>query len=86
MRALVRAYAGEPLERVVTKIAARVIYAANRESAAGDAQLSGVGFPPEDVFEFEEVIYRRLCAQWAATGRTDPALWGEARPYREAVE
>jgi hypothetical protein len=79
-KALVRAYGGEPLCRVVVGETERVVYIANPDKLpaveAGDS--SPVGFPHEDVFEFDAALYERLRDQWDQERHTDDALWKEA--------
>jgi hypothetical protein len=69
---------------LVIECGERVIYLANPDKvAAVQAGYSfPVGFPTEDVFDFDPELYDRLRSQWDRDGRTDPQLWNEATPFR----
>ncbi len=79
---LARAYRSEPLRRIAIETGEQVVYLANpeylREIEAGESDP--VGYPKEDVFEFDADLYRQLLDQWEREGRTDDALWRAARP------
>lgn len=82
---LARAYRDEPLRRIAIETGELVVYLANpeylKEVEAGESDP--VGYPREDVFEFDADLYRRLREQWEHEGRTDDILWRSARPYTE---
>ena len=81
---LARAYRGEPLRRVVVEHTDRAASLVNPDALAAFAagEIGPAGFPIEDVFEFDDDLYRRLRAQWEAHGRTDDALWRSAQHYK----
>ncbi len=78
--ALVRAYKGEPLKRVVIECGKRVVYVANpnRMVEIASGQSYPVGFPYEDVFKFDSDLYARLSGEWESSGQTGPSLWRQA--------
>ncbi len=84
---IVRAFEGEPLQRVVVSIGERLVYVASPELipsvTAGNSEP--VGFPKEDVFEFEREVFDTLRAAWAMGHRQpgSPELWGRLRRYKE---
>ena len=81
--ALVRAFRGEPLCRTVIECGERVIYLSHPDKvAAVQAGYSfPIGFPSEDVFNFELQLYERLRSQWDHYGKIDQSLWNEATPF-----
>lgn len=82
---MARAYRGEPWHCFAVRRTERAAFLAGPNSLeaieAGDCEP--VGFPIEDVFEFDASLYERLHAQWEREGQTDDALWRSARPYTE---
>ena len=82
-KVIARAHGGEPLERVAMKTGRRVVYLANptRIEAVMAGQSNPVGFPTEDVFEFDEDVFAVLADQWARQRATDPATWQRLTPY-----
>jgi hypothetical protein len=82
---LARAYRSEPLRRIAIEAGDRVVYLANpeylMEVEAGESDP--VGYPREDVFEFDADLYMQLREQWEREGRTDDTLWRSARLYSE---
>lgn len=81
---LARAVHGEPVCRVVMAWSKKLIYLANpaRLDAIRTGATNPIGFPREDVFAYDETLYRRLRKQWETTGATDPALWAIAILYQ----
>ena len=86
-KVIARADRGEPLERIAIEWGTRVVYLAN--PARIDAVLAGesnpIGFPQEDVFEFDEVVFADLSDQWARKRATEPATWQRLRSYSAAL-
>lgn len=80
---IARAYGGEPIKRVAMGVGPRVVYLANpdRVAAVESGTSAPVGFPEEDVFQFEENIYRRLTAQWAAHPNLMREAWSALEPF-----
>jgi hypothetical protein len=80
---LARAFRGEPLRRFLMDMTEWAAFVVNPDYLdaveAGDS--GAVGFPAEDVFEFDADLYNRLRKQWEAERKTDDALWQAARPY-----
>jgi hypothetical protein len=77
---LARASRGEPLTRIAVGSGKKLIYLVNptRLDALEAGNTSPVGFPREDVFQFDEDLARRLGDQWKRKGRTTDLLWQEA--------
>lgn len=80
---MARAFRGEPLCRVAVDHGNGLIYIANpaRLDSVRKGESFPVGFPKEDVFTYDEQIFRRLRDQWEERGTTDPELWQKALPY-----
>jgi hypothetical protein len=85
MRQVVLAMAsgGEPLRRMLIDVGERVFYLANPEriAAVEAGRSEPVGFPQEDVFEFDEEVFAALAEQWARQRATDPATWTKLKRY-----
>jgi hypothetical protein len=82
-KVIARADRGEPLERIAMETGTEVVYLAN--PARIDAVMAGdsrpIGFPIEDVFEFDEGMFATLAEQWARQRATDPAIWRKLKRY-----
>ena len=80
---MARAWRGEPWRCLLVEMTARTAYLVGEESeaalSAGDCEA--IGFPAEDIFEFDPDLYRRLAEQWASQRRADDRLWNLAEPY-----
>jgi hypothetical protein len=83
---LARASGGKPLERMLMGIGERVFYLANPEriAAVEAGETDPVGYPQEDVFEFDEAVFADLSDQWARKRATEPATWQRLRSYSAA--
>jgi hypothetical protein len=87
---LVRAWGGEPVKLVAITRGDGMVYAANPASldrvVAGDSWP--VGFPEEDVFQFDEEAYRTLLAKWRRARLLDRGQWHAtgARRYSRSEE
>lgn len=81
---LARASQGEPIKRMLIEVGERVLYLANpaRIAAVEAGESDPVGYPPEDVFEFDEAVYAALVEQWARQRVTSPATWRQLKRYR----
>jgi hypothetical protein len=79
-RVLVRAIGGLPVELVAVEVKGGLVYVAHPGSLARvRAGISWpVGFPAEDVFEFDEGAHAALSDQWAVNRRLDRDDW---RPF-----
>jgi hypothetical protein len=83
MRAIARAYGDQPLDRVVVDRSAKLTYVAAEPAASADP-LSGVGFPRDCVFKFDEALFRALCKAWLEGDRARlAALWEDAEPIAD---
>jgi hypothetical protein len=79
---LAMASGGKPIKRIMMGIGERVFYLANPDliTAVEAGESDPVGFPQEDVFEFDEE-FAALADQWARQRATDPATWRKLRRY-----
>jgi hypothetical protein len=61
----------------------RVFYLANpaRIDAVKAGETDPVGFPQEDVFEFDERVFATRTDQWERQRATGPATWRKLRRY-----
>jgi hypothetical protein len=68
---------------MLMSIGDRVFYLANPEriAAVEAGETEPVGFPQEDVFEFDEGVFAALADQWARQRATDPAIWAQLKRY-----
>ena len=85
-RVIERASLGEPKQRMLIDTGERVFYLADptRIAAVEAGDSDPVGYPREDVFKFDKKVLDILVEQWARQRATDPATWGELKPYRAA--
>ena len=89
MRAIARAYGDRPLDRLVTGETEKMAYILNASSvdANGILPFSGVGFPRDAVYKFDEALFSALVAAWSRGDRQAlESLWGtaEARQKEDA--
>lgn len=83
MRVIARAYRDRPLDRAVVSESKNLAYIADlsAQDANGHAEATGVGFPKDCVFEFDEPLFESLSAAWKAADRNLlEGLWSHARP------
>ena len=83
---IVRAFKDEPLARRVWGVGERVIYITDDEGlrrlSSGRSTPPPIGFPKEDVFKFDERLYRRLASAIKRRDRLNlKGIWSEAKPY-----
>ena len=80
---IVRDADGSPLKRVALEGENGLIYLATPELlvAVWEGKSDPVGFPCEDVFQFDEGTYAALIDQWARQRATEPALWRSLKRY-----
>jgi hypothetical protein len=80
---LARASGGKPHKRIIVDIGERVFYLANpdRIVAVEAGESDPIGFPREDVFEFDDEAFAALVEQWERQRATDPATWKGLTPY-----
>jgi len=97
---MARAYRGEPWRALLVEKTDKVAYLISphtlSEFEAGECQP--VGFPIEDVFEFDAGLYHRLREQWereeqmeveisdVLLNRHPHTLWRSARRYSEVSD
>lgn len=79
---IVRDYRGRPARLVVVSRAPDRVYVTGQDTidAVARGELSAVGFPFKDVFQFDEEAYRRLAAEWDSEGCVEPCRWDDLRP------
>jgi hypothetical protein len=85
---LVRAYEWKPLERKVWSIGKTTIMLSNpvlfESIEAGKAWP--MGFPIEDVFQFDEGLYKQLIKAYErGAGEKLIKLWAKGTPYLESL-
>ena len=80
---LARACRGEPWRCLLIDSTERGGFLIGPESLSAfqTGECQPVGFPIEDVFEFDGSLYDRLLEQWNRERRTDDELWRSARRY-----
>lgn len=77
---MARAYRGEPWRALLVSATEKAAYLVSPESlpAFEAGECTPVGFPAEDVFEFNDALFDRLRQQWESSARTDDAMWQSA--------
>ena len=82
---IVRAYGGEAARRILLTATADAAFVCREENydaiIAGSRPAPMIGFPREDVFEFDEGVFATLAEQWARQRATDPAIWRKLKRY-----
>jgi hypothetical protein len=78
---------GKPIKRILMGIGERVFYLANPDRIASvqAGETDPVGFPQEDVFDFDEAVFADLSEQWARKRATEPATWHRLKSYSAAL-
>ena len=86
-RVMARAYRGEPWLALLVSATDKAAYLISPESlrAFEAGECAPVGFPAEDVFEFNEHLFHQLRQEWERTGRTDEAMWRSAKFQEPAL-
>jgi hypothetical protein len=84
---IVRAFRGRPLRRVTHEIQNGRAYVSSERAIrlAETGEMPAVGFPLEDTFVFDAVVFDRLSAAWDLNQRTDPADWKALTPLAAAI-
>jgi hypothetical protein len=82
--ALVRAYDGEPLKRVVIGAGPDVFYVANPSylDAIKHGRSQPIGFRRVDCFAWDETAYETLCEAYTTAGKTEAEAWISLPPFR----
>lgn len=81
--ALVRAYDGEPLQRLIVAAKQDVLYVLNPrliEEYKNDLTRP-IGFRRLDCFAWNDQAFQDLSVAYKATGRTDEQVWIELPPF-----
>jgi hypothetical protein len=80
--AIVRDFEGKPLARVVVNIGDRLVYVANPDllERVQAGKSSAVGFPPEDVYVYDDITFSKMSSEWEATGRA--SQWNALKIFR----
>jgi hypothetical protein len=81
---IARSFTGEPLRRVALHTRKGLVFIAS-EAALGrveSGEMPSIGFPIEDVFEFDDDRFDGLRRRWQERGRVEPDDWTGLRPYR----
>lgn len=81
--ALVRAYDGEPLRRVVVAAGRDVLYVANPRylDQVKTGRSKPVGFRRVDCFAWDEKAFETLSEAYATAGQTVTEAWIELLPF-----
>ncbi|GJE48237.1 nucleoside-diphosphate-sugar epimerase [Methylobacterium sp. PvP062] len=81
--ALVRAYDGEPLKRVILATGPDVLYVANPRflDAIRTGRSQPIGFRPVDCYAWDEIAFERLSEAYAASGQTETDAWIALPPF-----
>jgi len=83
---LARAFEGKPLRRIVWEEKGEIVMIFHPdyyERALRGEDARPIGFPAEDVFEFDEALFKSLLAAVQRGGHDSlEGLWKQARPYR----
>lgn len=81
--ALVRAYDGEPLKRVIVATGTDVFYVANPKSldAIRTGRSQPIGFRRIDCYAWDEVAFEKLSEAYAASGQTETDAWLALPPF-----
>jgi hypothetical protein len=85
-KVLVKAYGDRPLERAVWEVGNGKVYISRPEliELCERREAWPIGFPKEDVFLFDDSLYRRLeSAARRKDKRQLAGIWSEAKPYLE---
>lgn len=81
--AMARAFRGEPWRCMVVDTTERAAFLTDPEHAQAvqTGEIRPVGFPIEDVYEFDSGLFSQLSRQWEQDRRTDDQLWRSAVPF-----
>lgn len=85
--ALVRAYDGEPLERIIVGMGPDVLYVANPRflDDVKRGRSKPVGFRRIDCFAWNQAAFEALSEAYATSGQTLPEAWIKLPPFGGAV-
>lgn len=84
-KVIVRAFDGEPLVRLIWEVSQKAVYICSEEGyqrlLAGEPWLP-IGFPKNDVFQYDPVVAERLKQNW----HDDPSTWEDVPLWEEGVQ
>jgi hypothetical protein len=82
MHVIARAYADKPLDRIVVERSPKLAYIASSAAlSADDSDRTGVGFPVNNVYKFDESLFRLLVSAWESGDHKQLLdLWSRAEP------
>jgi hypothetical protein len=82
---MVRALGLQPLERIVWEVVGDKVFICNPQSleACKRREAFALGFPREDVFVFDERLFRRLNGAYNRKDKHLRGIWTEAKSYLE---
>lgn len=85
---IIKAFGGEPLQRVVIDAYETRVLVAHPDSLAriASGESSPLGLPRSDVFAFDGDLFQRLCDEWKASGETNPTTWRALRPWEGRID
>ncbi len=74
---IVRAFAGEPLKRVVVEANEKRAAVALPETLdrIASGEMIAISLPRSDLYQFEPIAFERLRAEWEREGSTNPQSW-----------
>jgi hypothetical protein len=80
---IVRAFGGEPLKRVAYKKGQRLIYVSRQDlyEKILDGEKMPIGFPTDDVFEFDPMLFKGLRYAFIHKTRDLTGLWAKCKRY-----
>jgi hypothetical protein len=83
---IARGYGGKPLARVLCDVQKGKAYLANPEvmDRVRRGESGPIGFPLEDVYEFDAAVLGDLMEQWRRNETTDPNTWSRLHPLENA--
>ena len=83
---LVRAAGGEPLVRAVVSVGEKHIYVSREDllKAVDSGDKYPVGFPKDDVFQYDMVISTKLVLLWPCGESAINDIWNQCTPYSKA--
>jgi hypothetical protein len=82
---IARAYGGEPICRVAVRSGNGLVYLAN-PAYIGEVDSGAswpVGFPAEDVFTYEDQIFKAMISRWRQMGETNQGDWLALKPFAD---
>lgn len=80
---IIRAFGGEPLQRIVVDVLGNRILVANPDSLGRiqSGESSPLALPRSEVFEWDANQFQRLAEEWRQRGVTDATSWRSLRAW-----